>query len=76
MSLVFTSKSAPAGLGGMSFEAYDGDKRVVVIITHEALQDCDLASIREAARKKYALRQIEADGSVRVTSSDCRAFGR
>ena len=34
--------------------AYDGEKRVVVIVTHQAERDHGLARIQEAARAKYA----------------------
>ena len=49
----------------------EAGSRVVVIVTHEAEQDYGLARAQEVARAKYARKQIEADGTVRVTSADC-----
>ena len=70
MALVFTGQKI-AGMSGTSLEAYDGDKRIVVVVTHEAEQDFGLSRAQETARAKYARNLIERDGTVRVTTVDC-----
>ena len=74
MSLVFTGKNSSNHLQGTSLEAYDAvtDKPVVVIMTHEAERDHGLDRVQEVACAKYARKLIEADGTVRVSSTDCR----
>ena len=70
MPLVFTGKLAPGGLNDSAFEAYDGDRRVVVVITKDAETDFGLARAQEVASVKYANRQLEKDGRVKVTTTD------
>jgi hypothetical protein len=62
MALTFTGHKSP-GLSGTALEAYDGGKRVVVVVTHEAEQDFGLSRAQEIGRAKYAHNQIENDGT-------------
>ena len=70
MPLVFTGKLASGGLNDTTHEAYDGDQRVVVVITNDAETDFGLARAQDVARVKYANKRLEKDGRVRVTTTD------
>ena len=70
MPLVFTGKLASDDLDHTAHEAYDGDQRVVVVITNDAETDFGLTRAQEVARVKYANKQLEKDGRVRVTTTD------
>ena len=71
MPLSFTGNSAPvAETFEFSLEAFDGDKRVVVFASGDALDDHGLAAVEARASDKYDAGQVDPDGRVRVRTSD------
>lgn len=66
-------------VGGVQFQMNDGEKVVLVVITHEALEnvvsfEAFRSEIELIASKKYDTGQIYFDGSVRVASDDLVDF--
>ncbi|MDO1559841.1 hypothetical protein Q0812_10425 [Brevundimonas sp. 2R-24] len=70
MSLRFTGASGSSPAFELLLEAYDGEKRVMVITTREAIDDHGLAAVQHRASEKYAAKQLEGDGRVRVFTTD------
>lgn len=70
MPLSFTGEQSGTN-AGISLRAQDHNgKHVVVLATHEAMQDHGLQSVEQAASTKYDAGKIEANGTVTVRTSD------
>jgi hypothetical protein len=66
-------------IGGVQFPMNNGDKVVVVVITHEALEnvvsfEAFRSKIELIASRKYDIGQTYFDGSICVTSDDLVDF--
>jgi hypothetical protein len=70
MGLSFSGKQADTDTG-VSLEAFDGDKRVVVKASSEAIQDYGLSAVRQCASEKYDAGDL-ADGFVQVWTDDLK----
>ena len=51
-------------------EAFDGEKRVMVVTSSEAIKDYGLPAVQKKASEKYATNQFDHSGRVRVFTSD------
>ena len=70
MALRFTGKEGTNEAFEKMLEAYDGDKRVVVITSTEAIEDNGLAAVQSRADEKYVAGQLDEKGRVRVLTID------
>ena len=70
MPLMFTGSSGSSVQFELLLEAFDGDRRVVVITSQEAINDHGLGSVQMRASEKYDAGQLEDDGRVRVFTTD------
>lgn len=70
MSLHFTGREHSTGEFETVLEAFDGETKVVVITSREAIDDNGLDAVRARASKKYAAGELEPDGRVRVFTTD------
>ncbi len=70
MSLRFTGKSVTTAEFETVLEAFDGEQRVMVVTSQEALDDHGLAAVEALASEKYGRGELEEDGRVRVFTSD------
>lgn len=70
MSLVFTGKDGNSEQFEKMLEAYDGEKRVIVVTSTEAIEDYGLDAVREKASDKYDAGKLDAAGRVRVLTTD------
>lgn len=70
MLLMFTGSSGTSLQFELLLEAFDGDTRVVVITSQEAVDDHGLGSIQVRASEKYDAGLWEEDGRVRVFTTD------
>jgi len=70
MPLMFTGSSGSSLQFERLLEAFDGDRRVVVITSKEAIDDHGLGSIQVRASEKYDAGLLEEDGRVRVFTTD------
>lgn len=71
MGLLFSGRRETTDLGE-SFEAFDGDKRVIVKASSEAVQDYGLPAVRECASRKYDAGNLTPDGFVQVFTADLK----
>lgn len=70
MSLRFSGNSGSSSEFETLLEAFDAEKRVVVITSTEAIDDYGISAVERRASEKYDAGQFEADGRVRVFTSD------
>lgn len=70
MPLLFTGSSGSSPQFELLLEAFDGDTRVIVITSQEAIDDHGLGSVQIRASEKYDEGQLEDDGRVRVFAAD------
>lgn len=70
MPLVFTGASGSSPQFERLLEALDGETRVIVITSQEAIDDHGLGSVQLRASEKYDAGMLEEDGRVRVFTSD------
>ena len=70
MPLMFTGSSGSSPQFELLLEAFDGDTRVIVITSREAIDDHGLAHVQVRASEKYDAGLLEDDGKVRVFTPD------
>lgn len=70
MPLMFTGSSGSSFQLERLLEAFDGDTRVIVITSQEAIDHHGLGSIQSRASEKYDAGLLEEDGRVRVFTTD------
>jgi hypothetical protein len=70
MGLRFTGRQSSTAEFETVLEAFDGDQRVVVVTSREALDDHGLELVRDRASEKYYAGEREPDGRVRVFTGD------
>lgn len=70
MPLMFTGSSGSSVLFERLLGAFDGDTRVIVITSQEAIDDHGLGSVQLRASEKYDAGILEDDGRVRVFTAD------
>lgn len=70
MSLTFSGKQGNSPDFETLLEAFDGDKRVVVISSQEAIEDNGLSAVQQKASEKYDLKQFDAAGRIKVFTTD------
>lgn len=70
MSLTFSGKQGNSPDFETLLEAFDGDKRVVVVSSQEAIEDNGLSAVQQKASEKYDLKQFYADGRIKVFTTD------
>lgn len=70
MPLMFTGSSGSSPEFEWLLEAYDGNTRVIVITSKEAIADHGLGSVQIRASEKYDAGLLEGDGRVRVFTAD------
>lgn len=70
MALVFSGNSGSSPQFETLLEAFDSDKRVVVITSREAIDDFGLGRVQSRASEKYDAGELEVDGRVRVSTAD------
>ena len=70
MALTFSGARGTSAEFETLLEAFDGDKRVVVITSEEAIEDFGLNEVQRCAADKYHAGRREDDGRVRVTTVD------
>ncbi|AHD03273.1 hypothetical protein [Leisingera methylohalidivorans] len=51
-------------------EAFDGEKRVVIVTSSEAIEDHGLHAVQSRAEEKYDAGLFGSDGRVRVLTTD------
>ena len=70
MPLRFTGKQGNSQEFELLLEAFDGDKRVVVVTSSEAIEDYGLLAVQSKAEKKYDAGMFGRDGRLRVLTTD------
>lgn len=70
MGLKFSGKHSNSETFELLLEAFDGDKRVVVVSSTEAIEDYGLPAVEEKAAEKYAAGKLDHAGRVRVLTTD------
>lgn len=70
MPLTFTGSTGSSPQFDCLLEAFDGDTRVIVITSREAIDDHGLANVQVRASAKYDAGLLEDDGKVRVFTTD------
>lgn len=70
MGLRFTGNRGPTPDFEINLEAFDGDERVLVVTSREALDDFGEAAVHTKANEKYAAGEIDEKGRVRVFTTD------
>jgi hypothetical protein len=70
MALTFSGVRGASPEFETLLEAFDGEKRVVVITSAEAIEDFGLGEVQRRAAEKYDAGHREDDGRVRVTTVD------
>ena len=70
MPLTFSGEQGSSQELGTLLEAFDGDKRVVVVTSSEAIKDYGLHVVQSKAEEKYDARLFGSDGRVRVHTTD------
>lgn len=70
MPLRFTGETGSNTNFAKMLEAYDGETRVIVITSEEAIQDHGLAAVQQRASEKYAAGELEDSNKVRVFTTD------
>lgn len=70
MPLMFNGSSGSSPQFERLLEAFDGETRVIVITSQEAIDDHGLGSVQIRASEKYDAGLLEEDGRVRVFTTD------
>lgn len=70
MPLTFTGETGSNANFETMLEAYDGEIRVIVITSREAIDDYGLAAVQQRASAKWDAGQREDGNKVRVFTSD------
>lgn len=70
MPLTFTGETGSSQKFETLLEAYDGNKRIVVVTSQEAIEDYGLPAVQAKASAKYDARTLDPDGRVKVLTSD------
>ena len=70
MPLTFSGNSGSSEQFETLLEAHDGDKRVVVVTSREAIDDHGLPAVQLKASEKYDAKQLDQSGRVRVLTTD------
>ena len=70
MSLNFTGEEGSSERFETLLEAYDGEKRVVVVSSTEAIDDFGLEAVQQKASDKYDAQQFDENGRVKVFKND------
>lgn len=72
MSLTFSGKQGNSPDFETLLEAFDGNKRIVVISSQEAIEDNGLSAVQQKASEKYDLKQFDGAGRIKVFTTDFR----
>ncbi|THH38088.1 hypothetical protein E4Z66_00485 [Aliishimia ponticola] len=70
MSLTFSGKQGNSPSFETLLEAFDGDTRVVVVSSQEAIQDNGLPAVQQKASEKYDAKLLDEAGRVKVFTTD------
>lgn len=70
MSLKFSGNQGNSLAFETLLEAFDGDKRVVVVSSQEAIDDHGLSAVQQKASEKYDAQRFDAVGRIKVLTSD------
>ncbi|WP_027238243.1 hypothetical protein [Leisingera caerulea] len=70
MPLTFSGEQGSSQGFEMLLEAFDGDKRVVVVTSSEAIEDHGLHAVQSKAEEKYDAGMFGSDGRLRVLTTD------
>lgn len=70
MSLKFSGKQGSSEEFETLIEAFDGDKRVVVVSSQEAIEDNGLSAVQRKASEKYYAKLFDTAGRIKVLTTD------
>lgn len=70
MALAFTGRSGSSAEFEKLLEAYDGEKRVIVITSAEAIEDFGIDLVQRKAKEKYEAKDHDQSGRVKVLTKD------
>ena len=70
MPLIFTGEKGASQVFETLLEAYDGDKRIVVVTSQEAIDDHGLPAVQELASQKYDAERFDPTGRIKVLTDD------
>lgn len=70
VSLTFSGKQGSSQEFETLLEAFDGDKRVVVVSSREVIDDNGLPAVQQKASEKYEAKQFDAKGRIKVFTTD------
>lgn len=70
MSLIFSGKQGRSSGFEVLLEAFDGDRRVVVVSSQEAIDDYGLSAVQQKASEKYNAQLFDSDGRIKVFTGD------
>lgn len=70
MPLTFSGKEGTSDKFELMLEAYDGDQRVVVFTSTEAIEDHGLSAVQRKASEKYDEGDRIGEFNVRVHTTD------
>ncbi|ESW88668.1 hypothetical protein NKH47_14770 [Mesorhizobium sp. M1060] len=70
MGLIFTGERGNSSEFELLLEALDGEERVVVVTSTEAIEDYGLEAVQDKASEKYDAKRFNENGRVTVTTSD------
>jgi hypothetical protein len=70
MPLVFSGEIGSSENFETLLEAFDGNTRVVVVSSQEAIDDYGLAAVQNKASEKYDAKSFSDSGRIKVFTSD------
>lgn len=70
LSLTFSGKQGSSPEFETLLEAFDGDRRVVVVSSQEAIDDNGLSAVQQKASEKYDAKLFDAAGRIKVFTTD------
>lgn len=70
MSLTFSGRQGSSPEFETLLEAFDGDRRIVVVSSQEAIQDNGLSAVQQKASEKYDAKLFDAVGRIKVLTTD------
>lgn len=70
MPLTFSGEQGSSQEFETLLEAFDGDKRVVIVTSREAIEDNGLHAVQAKAEEKYDAGLFDSDGRLRVLTTD------
>lgn len=70
VSLSFSGKQGNSSEFETLLEAFDGDTRVVVVTSQEAIEDHGLPAVQRKASEKYDAKLFDATGRIKVFTRD------